>query len=187
MSLTLTQLQSIMPLAKDRARLFLEPLDAAMTEFGIDTPLRQAAFLAQICHESGHLLYVEELASGAAYDNRADLGNTEIEAVRIAKKYGSTAGRFFKGYGLIQLTGYYNIRAYSEATGDDYVNTPSKLKEPIVAAHSAAWFWNSRKLNALADTGDFRAITKRINGGYNGWDDRLAAYNRAKKVLGVGA
>lgn len=70
MPLTLTQLQSIMPLAKDRARLFLEPLAAAMTEFGIDTPLRQAAFLAQVCHESGHLLHVEELASGAVYDIR---------------------------------------------------------------------------------------------------------------------
>lgn len=83
MILTLAQLQRIMP-ASTQASLFLEPLNAAMQEFGIDTRLRMAAFLAQIGHESGQFRFMEELASGAAYDNRADLGNTNPEAIRIA-------------------------------------------------------------------------------------------------------
>ena len=187
MSLTLTQLQSIMPLAKDRARLFLEPLNAAMAEFGIDTPIRQAAFLAQVSHESGQLRYTAEIASGAAYATRADLGNTFPVAQSIAMRKGTDTGRLYKGRGLIQVTGYSNYLDCGAALGIDCVEAPQLLEAPEAAARSAAWFWQMKKLNALADVGNFREITRKVNGGYNGWDDRLAAYNRAKKVLGVGS
>jgi putative chitinase len=185
--ITLVQLQNIMPLAKDRARLFLEPLNAAMAEFGIDTPLRQAAFLAQVSHESGQLRYTAEIANGAAYATRSDLGNTFPVAQAIAMRKGTDTGQFYKGRGLIQVTGYNNYAECTMALGINCVESPQLLEAPEAAARSAAWFWKSRNLNALADIGDFRAITKKINGGYNGWDDRLAAYNRAKKALGVGA
>lgn len=144
-----------------------------MEEFEIDTPLRQAAFLAQIAHESGSLKYVRELASGGAYEGRADLGNTE-----------PGDGVLFKGRGLIQITGRANYRDCGQALGLDLLDDPSALEQPENACRSAAWFWYSRKLNDLADRGDFRTITKRINGGYNGYQDRLKYYERAKKVLG---
>lgn len=172
--MTLDELKRIMPYAGSRAELFHPHLVEAMGEFEIDTPLRQAAFLAQIAHESGSLKYVREIASGDAYEGRADLGNTEAgDGVR------------FKGRGLIQITGRANYRDCGEALGLDLLATPSALEQPANACRSAAWFWNSRKLNPLADREDFRGITKKINGGYNGWDDRVKYYERAKEVLGA--
>lgn len=173
--ITLDQLRKIMPYAGPRAGVFFEPLTAAMAEFGIDTPLRQAAFLAQVAHESGSLRYVREIADGSAYEGRADLGNTE-----------PGDGQHFKGRGLIQITGRANYRAASLALfGDDMllIKHPQLLEEDVPACRSAAWFWWSRGLNTLADTGQFRAITRKINGGFNGYADRLAYYERAKGVL----
>lgn len=180
---TLEQLKKIMPNAGQRAQVFLVPLNDAMDEFGIDTPARQGAFLAQLCHESGSLRYVSEIASGMAYNGRKDLGNTKPEAVAIAAQHGSTPGPWWKGHGLIQVTGYDNHLACGTALGLDLLNEPTLLEQPVHAARSAAWFWTSRNLNDLADAGDFERITKRINGGLNGYDDRLAAYDRAKEVL----
>ena len=174
MSLTPLQLQKIMPYAGKRSAKFLEPLNLAMWEFGIDTPMRQAAFLAQIAHESGSLKYVREIASGDAYEGRRDLGNTEPgDGVR------------FRGRGLIQITGRTNYRACSLGLfGDErLLETPELLEETVAACRSAGWFWKTMNLNALADIGAFRPITKAINGGYNGYDDRLAYYERAKAVL----
>lgn len=180
---TLEQLKKIMPNAGQRAQVFLVPLNDAMDEFGIDTPARQAAFLAQLCHESGSLRYVSEIASGMAYNGRKDLGNTKPEAIAIAAQHGSTPGPWWKGHGLIQVTGYDNHLACGTALGLDLLNEPTLLEQPVHATRSAAWFWASRNLNDLADTGDFERITKRINGGLNGYDDRLAAYDRAKEAL----
>lgn len=171
---TLEQFKKIIPYAGPRAGVFYGPLVQAMEEFGIDTPMRQAAFMAQVAHESGSLKYVREIASGQAYEGRADLGNTEPgDGVR------------FKGRGLIQITGRANYRACSLALyGDERLLQTSALLEDVEpACRSAAWFWRSRNLNALADTGAFRAITKAINGGFNGYDDRLAYYERAQAVL----
>ena len=98
--MTPDQLRRIMPLAGKRAPLYAVPLSDAMAEYGIDTPARQAGFLAQIAHESGSLVYVEEIASGAAYEGRADLGNTE-----------PGDGERYKGRGILQITGRANYRA----------------------------------------------------------------------------
>lgn len=170
--MTGAQLMQIMPLAGRRATLFLAPLNAAMAEFSIDTPLRQASFLAQVGHESGQLRYVRELASGAAYEGRADLGNVIAgDGVR------------FKGRGLLQVTGRANYAVCGVALGLDLLASPQLLEQTIFACRSAGWFWQSRGLNRLADAGDQERVTRRINGGVNGLAERLALYQAARKVL----
>ena len=172
--ITGTQLQSIMPFAKARIPSFVAPLNAAMYEFHINSPLRQAAFIAQIAHESGELRYVEEIASGIAYEHRKDLGNTQ-----------PGDGMRYKGRGLIQITGRNNYAECGKALGCDLITNPELLETTDLACRSAAWFWASHGLNDLADKGDFERITKRINGGLNGYQERLAYHARAKMALGV--
>lgn len=172
--ITLQQLKKIIPCAGPKAGVFLVPMTEAMAEFSIDTSARQAAFLAQVAHESGSLRYVREIADGKAYERRADLGNTE-----------PGDGPRFKGRGLIQITGRANYRACSRALyGDDRLLEKPELLEGVVqACRSAAWFWWSHGLNTIADVGDFRKITRVINGGFNAYGERLAYFKRAKDVL----
>lgn len=173
--MSLDQLRAAMPYSGDRAVVFVVPLGQAMEAHEITTPQRQAAFLAQLAHESGSLRYTRELADGSAYEGRRDLGNTE-----------PGDGPRYKGRGLIQITGRANYRACSKALFDDeqtLIDHPELLELPANAAMSAAWFWQSRGLNTLADQGKFEAITRRINGGTNGMADRLAHWDRALKVL----
>jgi len=165
-----SELRKIMPMAGKRIPIFLEPLNLAMEEFEINNILRQAAFLAQIAHESGELKYVKELASGEAYDTG-----------RLAAKLGNTPdadgdGQKYKGRGLIQLTGRNNYRDCGIALGLDLLSEPELLEQPINACRSAGWFWKSHGLNELADVPDFIQITKIINGGFNGWEHRQAYY-----------
>lgn len=170
--ISLEQLKRIMPYAGARAETFLAPLNQAMVEFDISTPARQAAFLAQIAHESGSLRYLLELASGEAYEGRSDLGNTFVgDGIR------------FKGRGLIQITGRANYAQCAAALSLDLLTFPELLEEPVNACRSAAWFWHSRKLNDWADAGDFLKITRIINGGTNGLADREQYYARAQQVL----
>jgi len=171
----LEQLRAIMPNLSDaRAREMLPHLNSAMKEAGINTPLRQAAFLAQLAHESGEFRHMEEIASGAAYEGNRDLGNTQPgDGVR------------FKGRGPIQLTGRSNYRAAGRALGIDLENNPRRAADPDVGFRTAAWFWNSRNLNASADARNFDYITYRVNGGYNGKAERDMYYARALRVLGA--
>ncbi|WP_242704695.1 glycoside hydrolase family 19 protein [Janthinobacterium lividum] len=171
-AVTLAQLLAIMPLARTRAVAFLAPLNAAMVEFGITTPARQASFLSQVGHESGQLRYVRELASGQAYEGRVDLGNTQRgDGVR------------FRGRGFLQVTGRANYAACGKALGLDLLAQPELLEQTVNACRSAGWFWQTRGLNALADAGDQERVTRRINGGVNGLAERLALYREARKVL----
>lgn len=176
MQITLEQLLAVMPNAKAKGRgaQFLAGINATLLEFDISTPKRVAAFLAQVGHESGQLVYVKELASGKAYEGRKDLGNTS-----------PGDGVKYKGRGLIQITGKVNYIALSLALNIDCISKPEVLEQPMNACRSAGWFWKSKNLNALADAGDFITLTKRINGGTNGLADRQALYAVAKKVLGV--
>ena len=171
---SLQQLKRVMPNLSDaKARQVLPHLNKAMVEANINTPKRQAAFLAQLAHESGELRYFEEIASGRAYEGRRDLGNTQPgDGVR------------FKGRCPIQLTGRSNYRAAGQALGIDLVNNPKRAADVDVGFRTAAWFWNSRGLNKYADAGNFREVTRRINGGYNGLSSREAYYRRALNVLG---
>lgn len=153
-----------------------------MAEFGIDTPLRVAHFMAQIAHESASFRTTREYASGKAYEGRRDLGNTRTgDGVR------------FRGHGLIQVTGRHNHRAFTRwaqaryPDAPDFEAAPDTLMEFPWALLSAIWYWDSRNLNRLADKNDLRAITKKINGGYNGLSDRKVWFNRAWKIWGTGA
>lgn len=161
----------------DRATEWLPHIEAAMAEYEINTPKRQSAFLAQVGHESGGLHWVVELwgptPAQRRYEGRRDLGNTE-----------SGDGFKFRGRGLIQTTGRANYESTGRALGVDLLINPEKLAMPENAARSAGWYWRDRGLNALADKGDFKRITLRINGGYNGLSDRMALHEAAKQVLG---
>jgi putative chitinase len=171
--LTVQQLRAIMPrLPEAHASFYLPLLTAAMNEADITTPRRQAAFLAQLAHESGELRFWEELADGKAYEGRKDLGNVQ-----------PGDGPRYKGRGPIQLTGRNNYRAAGLALGVDLENNPEHAKEPAIGFRVATWFWTTRGLNAFADAGDFREITRRINGGYNGLAQREAYYAVALNIL----
>lgn len=154
---------------------FFGALLAGMTAGAVDTPLRQAHFLAQLGHESGQLRYTEELASGTAYEGRKNLGNTQPgDGVR------------FKGRGLIQLTGRANYTAFGKFMGQDFLtgDNPRKLsQDPALAVGVAVWFWNTHHMNAMADADDVLACTKCVNGGTRGLDDRTAMLARAKWFL----
>lgn len=159
-----------------RTLQWADPISAAMVLWAIDTEARQAAFIAQIGHESGRLAYVRELwgptPAQARYEGRTDLGNTQ-----------PGDGKRFMGRGLIQITGRANYARAGEALGLPLTEQPELLEQPTNAALSAAWFWNTRGLNELADAGDFTSITRRINGGMNGYVDRLALLALAKDAL----
>ena len=185
MTLTVEQVYTATGATPERAALWQPYLDAACALFSIDSPNRLAAFLAQIGHESGHLVYVREIwgptPAQARYEGRLDLGNIQIGD-----------GRRFLGRGLIQTTGRANYRATYNGLIEflpevpDFEASPEELEQCDMAALSAAWYWNSRNLNALADVGDddsFIQITRSINGGTNGLAERQALYAAAKAVL----
>jgi putative chitinase len=162
--------------ASDRLARFHPAIAAAMADAQIDTPLRRAHFLAQIAHESGGLRWLEELASGQAYEGRADLGNDQPgDGVR------------FKGRGLIQLTGRANYTAFARALGRDLTSSAEAAaqvaEDPDLCVRAATWFWSENGLNPLADADDLEAVTRRINGGLNGLADRAKYLARAKAVF----
>ena len=160
----------------DRATAWLDVMDAAMAEFEINTPERQAAFLAQIGHESGGLRWVVELwgptAAQIRYEGRTDLGNVQ-----------PGDGYKFRGRGLIQTTGRSNYRHTGEALGVDLLANPELLSQPVLAARSAAWFWQEHACNELADAGKFEQISRRINGGLNGYPERLGLWAQAQEAF----
>ena len=178
------QLHKMLPNASTKnIDKFLIPINKALEEFSINTPLRIAAFVAQIGHESGSLHYVEEIASGSNYEFREDLGNLEFAALQVAHANYTTTGKFYKGHGLIQITGYSNHVSCALGLGIDCINNPRVLCEPINAARSAAWFWSVHKLNKKADIGLFDEISRTINGGTNGKEERRALYKNCLRVL----
>ncbi|MFJ4064790.1 glycoside hydrolase family 19 protein [Pseudomonas sp. NPDC089996] len=180
--LTESQLLQILPNARPVADVFLAALNVALPRWEIDKPKRLAAFIAQVGHESGEFRYLTELGS-EHYLARYDTG-------RLALSLGNTPqadndGQLYCGRGLIQITGRSNYEACSRALfGDErLLAQPRLLEQPRWACESAAWFWHSRGLNALADRGEFNRITRHINGGLNGLEERLKLWARAREVL----
>jgi len=188
--LTVAQLASGTGCSLVRAAKWHQPVSAAVALFGINTTGRLAAFLAQVGHESGRLVYVREVwgptAAQRGYEGRVDLGNVHPgDGIR------------YKGRGLIQMTGRANykatregLRAMAQPSGDmthvpDFELSPELLELPEWAALSAAWYWQNRGLNELADAGEFQRITRKINGGLNGYDDRLKLYQEGLRALGA--
>lgn len=174
--LTVEQLKQIYSLTPvEKIKLFIEPINQTLIKFNITNKSRICAFLAQAGHESSGLKYTEELASGNAYEFRKDLGNIY-----------RGDGMRFKGHGIFQITGRDNHTKVSQYFGEDFISNPRKLCEPFWASLSAGWYWHTRGLNLIADyhnLNSFRQITKKINGGYNGLEDRLNYWSRAKSII----
>jgi predicted chitinase len=142
-------------------------LKAAMDKAGYTDPTERAMFLAQMAHESGNFKYDEEIHDGSNYEGRSDLGNT---------KEGD--GKRYKGRGYIQLTGRANYTHYGNKLGVDLAGNPELAKKPSVAADVAVAYWNERVDRAAAASGDVRTVTKNINGGYNGLQDRIDKFKK---------
>lgn len=184
---------------------WLEPLNKTFEKYEINTPTRQAAFIGQCQHESANFKVLQENLNYSAkglmatwpsrfpdmdmaekyerqpekiankvYGGRADLGNTQ-----------DGDGWRFSGKGLIQLTGRSNYTVCGLALGKPFAEFPELLLEPENACLSAGWFWNKRGLNALADNQDWETLTKRINGGLNGLQDRIHKIHKAMDILGA--
>lgn len=143
-----------------------------LAKYQINAPLRVAHFLAQTCHESDGFCTTEEYASGAAYEGRADLGNTE-----------PGDGRRYKGRGLIQLTGRANYDAAGKKLSLDLINSPDLAATPATSLEIACNYWASRKINDAADQDNIIRATKLVNGGLNGLDSRKAYLAKAKTAL----
>lgn len=169
---------------RDNAGSVLMALDQFGDQYGIMAPHRLAQFLAQVMHESGRFKYDREIwgptAAQARYDTRTDLGNTpEVDG----------DGKKNAGRGPMQVTGGYNIAQFKQWCIEQHMSPPDFVADPDLIntdpweALSAIWFWHTRKLNELADSGNIEQITKKINGGLNGFSDRVALYARAALVL----
>lgn len=204
-----SRLLLILPNARPVAGVFLPVLDAALKDFGIDTLPRIAAFVAQVGHESAQLTRCVE---GFTYSAQrlavvwprrfrsADGSPTALardvayQPERIANLVyagrngngdeASGDGWRFRGRGLLQVTGRSNYRAVGEGLGQPFVARPQLLAEPRWACRSAAWWWQRNGLNKMADAARFEDITRRINGGLNGLEERLRLWCRAQEVLG---
>jgi putative chitinase len=168
-----------------------EWINKTCPSYGIDTPREYAHFLAQACHETDHFKTLKEYASGKAYENRRDLGNTQPgDGVR------------FKGRGIFQTTGRANYQQLGIIKGkrDLFTRNPELLEQPEYAVWSACEYWKSRNLNDAANHPDSDFLKKKyknnvisvspvefisitINGGFNGIDERKKFYERAKSVL----
>lgn len=171
--ISLEQLEKIYTAApKERLTKWLGPLNQTLEKYDINTPQRIRMFLAQIGHESGQLRYVVELASGEAYEGRKDLGNVHIGD-----------GVKYKGRGLLQITGRSNYQQCAQDLGLPLLETPELLEQPTNAAMSAGWYWNKHNLNSLCDLGLFEKLTRRINGGLNGYAARYQLYQMAFNVI----
>lgn len=201
---TIDQLKKLIPTAAGGVQAWYDGLVDALPQYQIITPQRVAAFIAQCAHESGGFRMMEENLNYRAatltklWPQRYPPGVAEQyagKAEAIANK--SYSGRMgngdeasgdgwkFRGRGLIQLTGRSNYTECSKFLFNDntLVDNPDILLDPYYATHSACWFWNKQNLNALADTGDIKTMTKKINGGFIGLDDRIKHYNHAIEVL----
>jgi putative chitinase len=174
-AITLDQLLQIARYADpNRVEGLLPHLLLTMAEYNITTPLRQTHFLAQLIHESGSFYYVEEIDSGEYLEGRTDLGNTE-----------PGDGARYKGRGLIQITGRTNYDTCGQDLGVDLLNDPTRLMDDDLACLSAGWFWRKNDLNQYADADDVEMVTRTINGGLNGFDERQDFLAIAKEVLCV--
>ena len=171
--ITLEQLKAVYKEAPEsRLKKFLDPLNETLQRFEINTPVRIQMFLAQIGHESGELRYVLELASGQSYEGRKDLGNTQIGD-----------GVKYKGRGLLQITGRNNYVLCGMCLDLPLLENPELLEQHPYSSLSSGWFWSTNNLNSFCDANDFERLTKKINGGLNGYANRLLLYQRAKKVI----
>jgi putative chitinase len=195
------------------ARTYLPYIQGACKVYDITSPKRLAGFLSQIGHESAGLTVLTESLNYSVEGLLKGFGRHRISEAD-ARRYGRAPGRpadqqaianllyggvwgsknlgnnqwgdgwRYRGRGLKQLTGRANYLACSNAIGEDFVNRPERILEPVNAALSAGWFWSTKGLNKLADKGDVVGMTKVINGGDKGLAERITLYRRALLVVG---
>lgn len=207
MKLTTTQVRQIMPKAPyERASQFAMYFTQWSDRFGIDTPARAAAFLAQVAHECSELNTLTENLNYSAegllkvfpkYFTRSNVGLYARNPQKIGNRVyanrmgngseGSGDGYRYRGRGCIMITGRQNYKAYADSQycNGDLMGHPEWLAQMPGALKSAMWYWQKRGLNKYADKGDFEGLTKAINGGYNGLTDRKKYYERARKEFGA--
>jgi len=182
---------------------YLPFLNMTMLKREINTPVRQAMFLSQLAHESGNFRFVVENLNYSADALRRVFGKyfpTEELANQYARQperianlvYANRMGNGdeasgdgwkYRGRGLIQLTGKNNYASFSMQADNNALIEPELVAEPELAVESGGWFWSTNRLNQLSDTGDVKAVTRRINGGFNGLADREAKYNKLINLL----
>lgn len=200
------QMKTILPRMNwEKAEAYIPYITTVLPKFDIDTPLRKAHFLAQVAHESGGLKYSQENLNYSSQGLRSVFGKY-FKTMEIAEAYArkpekianrvyanrmgngdeaSGDGWKFKGRGLIQLTGRDNYQRFGVDYGVDCVNNPDLLLDPEWALTSACWFWKKRNLNIYADNDDILMVTKRINGGINGLNDRQQYLDSFKRIYQI--
>lgn len=184
---------------------WLQPLEDTFAKYDMNTPTRQACFIGQCAHESNNFKTLEEnlnySAEGLMRTWSSRFPTLEVaqqyarNPEKIANKvYGGRAqlgnieegdGWKFHGRGIIQLTGRSNYTVCGQALGRPFADTPELVLEPENACLSAGWFWSKKSLNSLADIGDIETMTRRINGGLIGLQDRKAKIAKAESILSV--
>ena len=197
------QLAKILKMKPAKAGEWIDAINATFEKFDISTPERQACFLGQCAHESGGFTALSENLNYSAaslcrvwpkrFPTVTDGQNYERNPQKIANKvYANRMGNgdeesgegfAYRGRGLIQLTGKSNYEACGEAIGVDLVSNPDLVATPEYAALSAGWFWDKNHLNKFADANDMEGLTKKINGGTHGIEDRVARTQLALDVL----
>jgi putative chitinase len=204
--LTLGQLKQMLP-KNPYVADWHEALSQLLPDYDINTPQRIAAFVAQCAHESGNFMVLKEnlnyraatlrkifpkyFPTDAIANDYATRLNKQmhIASRAYANRMGngdeaSQEGWKFCGRGLIQLTGKNNYQAFADSLEMDVNDVPEYLGTFEGAAQSACWFWETNNLNKWADAGDIKELTRRINGGYIGLEDRIKHYNHALHVMG---
>lgn len=181
---------------------WVDALNTTFQRFDISTPLRQACFIGQCSHECGNFRILEENLNYRAealqklWPKRFDadkanmcarnpklIANTVYSSRMGNRDEASGDGFRFRGRGCIQLTGHANYYHAGQALGMDFVMEPDLVATPMYASLTAGWFWDVQKLNRFADTRDFVGMTKKINGGTIGLNDRIKHINHALEVL----
>ena len=186
----------------------VDPFNETFQRFGILTPAQQASWIGQCGHECGNFRILEENLNyraptllklfpktpkrqwgftpeeAAAYEKQPQKIANRIYSNRMGNRdEASGDGWRFRGSGFLQLTGHSNFYHAGQALGVDFVMQPELVRTPMYAAQTAGWFWQTQKLNQYADSGDFVTMTKRINGGTIGLEDRIKHINHALHVL----
>jgi len=176
--------------------------------FGINTPVQQASWIGQCGHECGNFRIMEENLNyraatllklfprtpkrawgftpeeAAAYEKQPQRIANRIYGNRMGNRDESSGDGFrFRGSGFLQLTGHSNFFHAGQALGEDFVMQPELVRTPKYAAMTAGWFWQTHKLNQFADSRDFLMMTKKINGGTIGLDDRIKHINHALDII----
>jgi putative chitinase len=183
--------------------VWVDALNETFQRFDISTPIRQASFIGQCGHECANFKVLEENLNYRA-ETLMKLWKSRFQTIEIANEYArnpkkiankvyssrmgnrdeaSGDGYRFRGRGCIQLTGHANYFHAGQACGEDFVMNPDLVATPRYAAMTAGWFWNTHKLNQYADSQDYKTLTKKINGGFIGLEDRIKHINEALQVL----